>query len=138
MNIELLQRVRDQIAAQPEHFSLDMFATDASKRYRHDDDIVDINACGTLFCVGGTAVVINDGPQSLSFKYEVRARELLGLTVRQAESLFYPRPESPWSAVADEFGWEKTSQGWVANWSSITAEQAVIVLDRIISGEIVL
>lgn len=142
MNIELLQRVRDQIAAHPEHFDLDNFAVFADEVGEtgpvDGDKLVPINVCGTTFCIAGTAVALNDGPQARYYDYESRARQILGLNFRETESFFYAGSDSVWTSHADEFGWRIGPYGGVADWTQITAEQAVIILDRIISGEVTL
>lgn len=80
MNIPLLLQIADHIAKQPEALDMSMFFGD----------------CGTVFCIGGLACLIMEGPSAYVrhktppyYTPDTRARNHLELSMFQSERLFY-------------------------------------------------
>jgi len=101
MNIELLQKVRDAILAEPRRFNMGYWVTDG----------VTTAPCGTAACIGGYALVLNKMEEDKTMDW-VRgihyftmspgwiivtdAQRVLGLTLDQRSRLFndncWPNP----------------------------------------------
>lgn len=134
MNVEMMQRVRDQIAAHPEHFNLASYL-----RAPNQGNFPSIDHCKTTCCVAGTAVLLANGGRVVrdAVSWFDDGAKALGLDDREADRLFSANSGTVWYETADEFGAAKNYQT-VIYWERITAEHCTAVLDRIISGEITL
>ena len=79
MNVELLEKVKTAILADASHFDMRYFAAKS------------VPGCGTVMCIAGHALHIGKGltiEQIIYGKPFFDAKELLGITDEQAESLF--------------------------------------------------
>ena len=99
MNIALLRKVQKEILARPDQFNMDgWFKQSASNGFR-------AGGCGTAGCIGGWGLALTLRPKTkrldrLNPVQNIETfRDLFGLTLEQAERLFY---EDEWPL---EFKW---------------------------------
>ena len=141
MNTEMMTRVADAIEASG-RFNLSFFATTDGES---GDATLSADAllhnCKTTGCVAGWTNALNNidtGDVYVALHDTDAARQALGISDVQATNLFFAKNGSVWVDCADEFGWRTNQWGDVEYWGEISASQAVIVLRRIISGNLVL
>lgn len=87
MNVELLQRVKAQILAEPNRFDMSSWMLD-----ENDNDIYTtqlFQECGSTACIAGWLVLLGSDRVVRGEEMADVAAELLGVDVRVAETLFY-------------------------------------------------
>lgn len=124
-------------------FNLQHWAKDISKPFLHSYDVDLVDNCSTVGCVAGWAIAITDGPkaiQALQTQPAIvqRGATIMGMTIRQADRLFFAHRGSIWTELADHYGWDLDNVGDMNDWSLITAEQAHEVLTLIADNRIAL
>lgn len=96
--------------------------------------------CGTVGCVAGWtcawADVVPNADRWDDGRVISAARRELGLTLGQAEQLFFYHYNTVWSRVASEYGWKLGFHGGLSHVRQVTAAQAADVLRRLARGEI--
>jgi hypothetical protein len=74
MNTTLLRKISDTICKNASKFDMGMWG----------------NECGTTMCIAGWAIKLSgDDPRKYDSHLENRAKDLLGLTEKQVDDLFY-------------------------------------------------
>ncbi len=101
-----------------------------------------LHNCQTTACVAGWVNVLVAGEDPDRWVGDLdgedglaAARVRLGLSIGQADRLFYANENSVWNSQAERFDWVVDYDG-LADWSEITAAQAATVLREVASGVI--
>jgi hypothetical protein len=129
MNRAVLVQAIEDIERFPERFSLSHYG----------NETVLNESCGTVACVAGfiTAREKQNALDQVAPTPHRVAKWALGLTDKQADNLFLADVGSIWDRHASEFGWKCYEDGGgLTKYSQVTAEQACIVLRRLLNGEI--
>jgi hypothetical protein len=91
MNIELFEKVKQAIVAEPERFDMSLWVLsdfvnefDSTKGFKE-------NTCGTTACIAGWACVLGTDDNVKALDVPGRASALLGPRWEQAEQLFYTK-----------------------------------------------
>lgn len=144
MNTELLNQVADLIE-RTDRFNLAYIARGPGDGRRGVYSLTAgqlLHDCQTTACVAGWTNVLCAGEDSDSWVGDcdgedglATAAVRLGLSVRQADRLFYANENSVWKEQADRFGWVLDYDG-LENWEDITAAQAATVLREVAAGVI--
>ena len=121
-------------------FSLETFVESAVERAarRRNGHVpmfaqYDPSECGTTMCVCGWVnwlTLAKPGQKTMSadrFMNQGHAAEALGITMEQAERLFFAEGDSVWVKYADRYGWPHDDAG-VTYWNQIQPKQAAKVL----------
>jgi hypothetical protein len=98
VNVELLQKVKELILAEPNRLDMEDFqrTVDEYSAQRMRERGVKPPACGTTGCIAGWAVGLVDGVEALfdrRVNIEARAMDYLDLDYAQKERLFYFFPQ---------------------------------------------
>ena len=99
-NVELLKKVKEAILSEPKRLGMEVWATSS---YRNDGPFEEegaMPACGTVACIAGWVAIFSlgaghlddlslDDREKVVVDAGLVASEALGLTAREAESLFH-------------------------------------------------